>query len=318
MRVILLILIAILLGTSHQSKGQGCSDAGFCTMGAMRPNQAYSKKLRLKLRSLEYNFYRGTSLLTPIIYAHTLEFNAALGDKINLQAKVPYMIIKGSLGENEGVGDISLSATRNISHGKKWSVDGTIGMKLPSNNSNGKVANEFSSNVEVPLHMYYQTSLGSIDAIAGISMMNAGWMFATGIQLALTENENLFRWSDWPEFPDQNYVQRYNVGRNLKRGTDVMLRIERRFRFTNFDFSIGLLPIFRISKDEVYIPATDSRVKLDGTTGMALSALGSMGYSFNVKNGIRLIYGRKITNREINPDGLTRHDVMSFSYVYRF
>ncbi len=300
------------------SYGQGCSDAGFCTMGAMRPNQAYSKKLRLKLRSIEYNFYRGTSLLSPIIYAHTVEFNASLGNKMNIQAKIPYMHIAGKLGKNEGMGDISLSVTRELKQINGWNIGATLGAKIPTNNSNAMVSNEQSGGISVPLHMYYQTSLGSIDGIAGFSMINSKWMFATGIQMAFTQNENYFQWGDWSQFEDQEYLRKYNVGRNLARGTDIMLRVERSFRFTNFDFSFGLLPIYRIKKDEVYNPSTQEREKLNETIGLALSGLTSFGYSFSVKNGVRLIYGRKLIDREKNPDGLTRHDVWSMSYIYRF
>ena len=97
-----------------------------------------------------------------------------------------------------------------------------------------------------------------------------------------------------------------------------MLRIERNFRFTNFNFSIGLLPIYRISKDERLDFNTGERIKIDKTTGLALSALGSAGYSFNVNHSLKLILGRKLTQREVNPDGLTRVVVNSLSYIYRF
>jgi len=313
-----LIFIFLLSSCYSFSYAQGCSDAGFCTMGAMRPNQAYSKRLKLKLRSIEYNFYRGTTTTTPIIYAHTLEFNASLGNKIALQAKVPYMYINGNLGENQGFGDISISATRNIISQPNWSINGTIGGKIPTNQSNASTSSGNTLNQSVNLPMYYQTSLGSYDLVGGLSWINDKWLFATGIQMAFTENQNVFQWGDWAGYEDQNYIRKHDVGRNLRRGTDVMIRAERSFRFTNFDFSLGILPIYRLSKDVVYIPSLDKRIKLEGTTGLAFSALSSFGYSFDINHGIRLIYGYKITDRKINPDGLTRNDVMSVSYIYRF
>ena len=62
------ILIHLSIGFITPAFSQGCSDAGFCTMGAMRPDQAYSKRVDLRLRSLELNYYRGKSLLSPVIY----------------------------------------------------------------------------------------------------------------------------------------------------------------------------------------------------------------------------------------------------------
>ena len=155
---------------------------------------------------------------------------------------------------------------------------------------------------------------------AGISYKTRDWLFATGIQHPFNQIENTFKWEEWrePVYPDFNYVQTYNQSNKLKRGTDVMLRVERNFRFSQYNFSLGALPIYRIIKDEIEDPVTGLRRKLDGTTGMALSIIGTAGYSINVKSGIRLLMGYKLTDRKVNPDGLTRNMVSTFSYYYRF
>lgn len=308
----------LLVLISFTGYSQGCSDAGFCTMGAMRPDQIYSKKIDLKLRSVEYNFYRGKTTTTPIVYAHTIEFNASINTLNTLQIKVPYMYVNGNLGSNQGLGDISLSYTRSLKPIKGWNFSGTFGVKIPTNNSNSNFSSENTSNIDVPLPMYYQVSLGSFDLVAGASLLKKDWLLATGIQVALTENENRFSIGDWSAYPSQGYLRNYDEGRNLKRGTDIMLRIERNFRFVNYNFSIGLLPIYRITRDEVFLPDRNERVQLPGTTGLALSTLLSFGYSLDVRNKLKLIYGYKITDREINPDGLTRDNVLSVSYIYQF
>ena len=297
---------------------QGCSDAGFCTMGAMRPDQHYSKKVNIKLRSVEYNFYRGKTTTTPVVYAHTLEFNATINDLSALQIKLPYMHVAGNLGSNQGLGDISLSFTRSFKKWNDWQVNGTLGLKIPTNNSNSNFSSVHTSEVEVPLPMYYQVSLGSYDVIAGASIMKSDWLFATGVQVALTSNENQFAIGDWAAYPSQGYLLNYDVGQELRRGVDVMLRVERNFRYVNYNFSIGLLPIYRITKDEAFIPDLDRRIKLPNTTGLALSGLVSFGYSLDVQNKLKLIYGYKFTDRDVNPDGLTRDNVLSFSYSYQF
>ncbi len=308
------------LALFFNSYSQGCSDAGFCTMGAMRPDQNYSKRVNLKLRSLEVNFYRGTSLLTPVIYAATIDFNIAVSDRNSLQIKLPYMYVEGSLGENQGLGDISLSYTKNFKTTSRWSINGTLGAKIPTNDANKKVNNEATNGTPAPLHMYYQTSLGSFDAIVGISMINERWLLATGIQVALTENGNEFQWSGFPGFPDQDYLRRYNPGVHLKRGTDIMFRVERNFKFTNFNITLGLLPIYRVTQDNALIVenGVERRVDLDGTTGLALSTISSFGYQFDINNSIKFIQGIKITDRPFNPDGLTRNEVTSISYIYKF
>jgi len=311
-------LFTLLLFFYFHSFGQGCSDAGFCTMGAMKPDQNYSKRVAIKLRSMELNYYRGTSLLTPIIYAATVDFNIGLNDYSSFQIKLPYQWAEGSLGSNGGLSDISLSYTRAIKTSLKWNINGTIGSKIPSGDANKTVNNENTGGQDAPLHMYYQNSLGSYDAIAGISAISSKWLVATGIQIALTENNNQFTWGGFSTYPDQEYLRRYNIGRELKRGIDLMLRIERNWRFTNFNFSLGALPIYRITKDEAIPAGETQRRKLEGTTGMALSILGSFGYHFNVNNSIKIIQGIKITDRDVNPDGLTRNEVLSVSYIYKF
>lgn len=313
-----LIIGILLLVITKLGFGQGCSDAGFCTMGAMKPDQNYSKRIAIKLRSLEVNYYRGTTTLTPIVTVATIDFNLAITDRSSLQIKVPYQSIKGTLGENSGLSDIVLSYTKNLKVTDKWSYNGTIGTKIPTNDANSTVNNEHTGGVDAPIHMYYQTSLGSFDAIAGISAINSKWLFATGIQIALNQNKNQFTWAQFPNYPDREYIEKYNVGLNLKRGIDIMFRAERNWRFTNFNFSLGILPIYRITKDEVEDKDTGERFKPDGTTGLALSVLGSFGYHFDVNNSIKIIQGIKLTDREFNPDGLTRNEVFSVSYVYKF
>jgi hypothetical protein len=317
-RVLGIMLIALLV--SNDLFGQGCSDAGFCTMGAMRPDQAYSKRLDVKLRSLEANFYRGTSLLSPKIYVATIDATIGLNDLNYIQVKLPYQYSEGSLGSAGGMGDISLSFTHVIKTTSKYSLNGTLGGKIPMGDGNETINNEFTNGQDAPLHMYYQPSLGSYDVIGGLSWINDKWLFATGIQVPLTRNNNQFAWSGFPDYPNQDYVLKYNRGSELMRGTDVMLRVERNWRFTNYNFSLGLLPIYRITKDNGIIPGspTGERGDLPGTTGMALTALMSFGYQFDVNNSIKIIHGQKLTARDVNPDGLSRHSVWSTSYIYRF
>jgi hypothetical protein len=149
---------------------------------------------------------------------------------------------------------------------------------------------------------------------------HANGYFATGIQHPFNQNNNQFTWGSWFSIYDgsDEYVRKYDQCYELKRGTDVMLRAERNFRFARFNFSLGLLPIFRITNDEITDINTGNRIKPEGAKGMALSAIGTAGYNFNVKMGVKLLVGHKIVQRETNPDGLTRVLVTSASYYYRF
>jgi hypothetical protein len=295
---------------------QGCSDAGFCTMGAMKPDQPFNKKLQVRLRSMEISFYRGTTTATPIVYVANADMSFSLNSKNSFQLKLPYQTIQsGNFGETGGLGDISLCLTRSLFTSERFDINLSIGAKIPSNDSNLKAKGRFEGK---PLPMYYQTSLGTYDAISGISVLTKNWLFATGIQIPLNENNNQFLWEEWiNDYPDEAYIEKYGQAKELRRGIDIMLRAERNFRFSQFNFSAGLLPIYRITNDEITGPAS-TRVKPEGARGLALSGIVTVGYNLNVKNSIRLLVGHKIVQRERNPDGLTRLLVTTISYNYRF
>ena len=183
--------ISMTIFSSYPSYPQGCSDAGFCTMGAMKPDQQFNKKLPLKLRSLEINLYRGSTLLSPIIFVGTVDFTVGIGNNSSLQVKLPYQTVDGNLGSTKGLGDISLGFTRKVIDTEIWDVAFTIGGKIPTNKSDLKKEND-SVGYERDLPMYYQVSLGSWDLIAGASVLSRNWLFATGIQIALNKNNNHF------------------------------------------------------------------------------------------------------------------------------
>lgn len=310
-----LLSIAFLLITSF-ANAQGCSDAGFCTMGAMKPDQPYNKKADFKLRTMELSFYRGTTTLTPIIYVTTADLNFSLKRKNTIQLKVPFQWAQGRLANTSSVGDISICFTRNIYSSDKFDLNLSIGGKIPTNGSN------FSSDGNA-LPMYYQTSLGTYDLISGLSLINRKWLFATGIQIPLNSNNNQFDWHNWntTDAEELDYVKRYANATNLRRGIDVMLRVERNFRLARFNFSVGLLPIYRITADRITNSAgvrTSQDAEGHIAQGLALSWIATAGYNFNLRSGIRLLVGHKIIQRTFSPDGLTRELVSSITYSYRF
>ncbi len=304
------------------SFSQGCSDAGFCTMGAMKPDQPFNKKGNIKLRSIDFSQYYGLTHFNNHIFVSTIEANIGIGKKYTVQAKVPYQIANGHLGTFESLSDISLSLKRNLISNETFDVNFTIGTKIPSNNGDKQQLAGFS------LPMYYQTSLGTYDLIFGASIVSRKWLFAAGYQQALTKNQNGFWWGEWQTDRPQdfNYIHQYAQSNNLQRGKDVMLRVERNFRLSRFNASIGLLPIYRLTKDVVSIPSASNpnnpslnTVKqTPGSDGLALSGIYTLGYNLDVRSGIRLLVGNRFIQRVKNPDGLSREFVVSFTYSYRF
>ena len=188
MRVILIVFLFI---SAWETCAQGCSDAGFCTMGAMKPDQPYNKKVEFKLRTMELSFYRGSTTLTPIVYVATADMNFSLSRKTFFQVKIPFQHVDGRLARTSSMSDISICFTRNIYSSDQFDLNVSVGGKLPSNNS------DFNATDGNALPMYYQTSLGTYDLISGISLISRKWLFATGIQIPLNNNKNQFDWHRW-------------------------------------------------------------------------------------------------------------------------
>lgn len=325
MKYTLLLLTGFLIPLLSFS--QGCSDAGFCTMGAMKPDQPYSKRIAVKLQSAELSFYRGTTTLTPIIFVATADLNFSIKGRNTFQVKLPYQAVTGRLANTQGMGDISLCFTRNVYHTDNFNINLSFGGKIPTNRSDKTVKAPTGEPERWPLPMYYQTSLGTYDVISGISLISRKWLVATGIQIPLNQNHNQFVWSAWAEAESglKAYADEYNQAKDLKRGIDVMLRVERNFRFAKFNFSAGLLPIYRITRDQFWRSGTEkgspiTQVKPKEASGLALSAIATVGYNFDVRSGVRLLVGHKVDEiqRKSNPDGLTRELVSSLTYIYRF
>ena len=133
----------------------------------------------------------------------------SLNSKNSIQVKLPYQAVTGQLANTSGTGDISLCYTRNMYTSDQFDLNLSFGGKLPSNKSD-KVSDE-----GFPLPMYYQTSLGTYDLISGLSLINRKWLFATGIQVPLNQNNNQFLWSAWAGSDEEpTYIEKYSRARN--------------------------------------------------------------------------------------------------------
>lgn len=126
-------------------KGQGCSDAGFCTMGAMKPDQVFNKNVKIKLRSVELSYYSGQTTLTPVVTVFNLDAGVSITKNLSAQIKIPYQSVSGSLDNTSGMGDISFSITQRLIDTDKFDFSATLGTKIPTNKSDLK-----SSGVKQP------------------------------------------------------------------------------------------------------------------------------------------------------------------------
>lgn len=314
-KVFYLLICHFLIVVPFYSHGQGCSDAGFCTMGALKPDQKFDKKLNVKVRSIELSHYYGTNRFGDHIFSYTLDANVSLSSRTFLQVKLPYTRVSGNITNTHGFGDVSISLTQNLYQKDQLQINGTIGAKAPI----GKPNKQWQGR---DLPMYYQTTLGTYDIIAGISLISRKWLVAVGYQQALTKTDNHFLRNEWEGTKWFETAATYPpASGNLLRGKDFMYRIERNIRLSKFNINLGWLHVHRINKDLVDNPSgenTETRGELGMTNGPAITGLFGFGYHFSPKTSVKIMNGYRIKKRHYNPDGLSRDFVNTVALQLKF
>ena len=87
---------------------------------------------------------------------------------------------------------------------------------------------------------------------------------------------------------------------------------------------MGLLDVWRLNKDIVTKPPGTSEERIvvedaEGTSnGHAITLLSGFGYNLTTKSSLKIMFGQRLIKRHFNADGLSREQVFTFGYQYRF
>lgn len=285
-----LLILLILLGYS-QVHAQGCSDAGVCsaTQQFDLPNEN------------KFSHHFG---LTPSIGLGDQQswvFSSAFSYQLQSQkgwavgVALPYSITSGNLGTTSGIGDFILSLNIPILITDEHQITWLIAGKLASGNANKKIEQK-------ALPMIYQQSSGTNDLISSVNWNYKTWLFAIGYQHAFNTTENQFLASDFPEESD---AALYHSSAFLKRGDDIMLRAEKRFKGKGkSSYRVGALPIYRIQSDEIKVNGVYE--KIPNSTGLTLNLYTSWKYQFSNQFYSELQLAAPPITREVRADGTTR------------
>src|SRR5690606_12631740 len=119
------------------------------------------------------------------IVSNVFQIQGRVREKLVVNIKVPYNFTSGSLGKVNGLGDITMSVENIIYSGKNKRLAFTVGAVLPSGGANVY----YQGN---PLPMAYQTTLGVINLLGGLSFAYKNWSSSIGYQRSFGENENDF------------------------------------------------------------------------------------------------------------------------------
>ena len=310
---ICLMILSILLFLPSKSVAQGCSSAGFCTMGVLKADQKFSSIRNLKLNYIEFNQLVAFSGLGEDIHATTIDAAFSMGEKNQLQVRIPYVFVNGPFANTRGVGDVYIAYSRNIVKKKEYAISAMLGTKIPRGSTNLTTA---EGN---PLPLYYSPSLGTTDIVLGASFINKKWLLGVGYQQPLMNvtTDNQFSPEAWVDTDLEEQARRYDASANYKRGADIMLRLERNFRFGRYNFFLGSMPVFRVTSDQI-TNAEGNNVILKDARGLSLTGIIGGGYNLNARMMIKVFYGNTIIRKDLNPDGLLKTSVITLTAKYNF
>jgi hypothetical protein len=191
-----------------------------------------------------------------------------------------------------------------------WKVTGMIASKIPLNQSSLEKDG-------LGLPMVYQSSLGTVDLISGMSFMNRGWIISLGWQQPLSgENANEFLPADW----DIQEAVAYPPSNKFNRKGDALLRFTySRQLGTALLLQGGLLNIYHLADDTFKDPAFSNQpISIKGSKGLTMNITASAWVNVGRKLKAGITAGVPFLVRDIRPDGLTRHFVVSPELQWKF
>ncbi len=306
--LIYIISIILLLFHSKDAKAQGCSDAGFCSIGNIKLNPLDIDSVRYQKINVGVSIGIGDE--SVIVTTPFIQYENKLNKHWIVQAKITANNASGSLSNTSGLGDVFLTGNYQITSKYKWESNLIGSIKFPLNQSN--LSKDGKS-----LPMQYQSSLGTIDAIIGASITNQNWLFAAAFQQPLSgSNKNEFL----PEYWTDESAKKFPPTNSFNRKGDVLGRITYNLKSSSkIKFSGGLLGIIHLGQDTYFnTKVSNNPIKLKGSKGLTLNATLGAWYLINKNIYLGIICGAPLIVREIRPDGLTRSFVFNPEISIKF
>lgn len=282
MNIKVLLTAASVLAFGLQALAQGCSDAGLCTLGSMKPER--NSEHRARVNKLGLSSFVAQAEERIFVYGFNLEYSRQFAPELSLEAKL------STLGHQQKEKAISTFGLADLSVALSYQVAKPLtlmlGMKAPLSHcpSVGRDAH--------PLPLAYQASLGTWDLLAGLSYRLANWQIGAGYQQALSKS--------------------YTAPLYERQG-DLLLRASYALELgAKWRFSPGLLAIYHLSDDKL------GKEVLTGSKGLTLNATLYGDYIISPNQGLQLSVGVPLLVRKLRPDGLTRAFVLAMQYNFAF
>ncbi len=291
----------ILVFATALSFGQGCSDAGICSVG-----HAFDTTQKQNKNNIEVATIYGVGESDVTYFSPYVSYTRKLNEKVALSTKVTFSSASGSFGTRATFGDAYLVGNYLFkeNNNKQWSA--LVGWKFPFTSSNLKI-NDYS------LPLDYQASLGTFDLFLGTNLKYKKWDFNTAIQIPvfnLNKNSYFKEYSGTNDFPSTNLFERKS---------DVLFRTTYTIKTTNqkFTFKPNVLFIYHLGED-TYENIFGQRENIAGSSGLTINGNLITSYNLTKESSIELSLAAPFVVRDIRPDGLTRSFVLGLQYKIAF
>jgi len=286
---------------------QGCSDAGFCSLGILKNNTAGTGKKNTV--SIGANYGAGeqnTGTFNPY-----LEYAVKANDHLSAQLKITSVYATGFLGSTFNIGDIFGFVNYTINPKSLNRLSFLSGIKIPLSYSNDK------NKEGKPLPLDYQSSIGTYDLIAGVNYITrAKWELNAGIQIpVIQKNKNTF-------FPDEYsdpLINNFPATNNFKRKSDALLRVGHYLQLKKSSVTLkpNILAIYHLGEDS-YENRLGQRESIPGSDGLTMNAGIVATKRFKNNNQLEMVAAAPFIVRDARPDGLTRSIVVNIQYSFLF
>lgn len=281
---------------------QGCSDAGLCTIDALKPAASSSDMQRSS--KVSGGFSVGGADYGITVFGGNLGYSGRFTERWSLDSRVTFLSQSGNDVGVTGPGDVFLNVNYTIS--QKFIL--TAGTKIPLTKADKKFDG-------LPLPMDYQSSLGTVDLLAGIKFNPERWQWALAVQVPLKQNENAF----FPEVYDTtSLISTIQATNGFHRQADILLHVSRTFEMSDkITFTPGLLPIYHVAEDS-YTDIDGIIKDIDGSDGLTLNGTVFIDVELDDVSTLEFSLGFPFIVRDARPDGLTRSFVFGAGYSAEF
>jgi len=286
-----IILLSLFISLVHfiDLHAQGCSDAGACAMGNLKHSDPEGLSYMLDdYITIAVSGSKGDKDIN--YYTAELGYSKVINPRLRFSGKFNMVIIRGELTNTSGISDLFLNTDYMLNGNASFS----FGIKIPFNSASQDAESVGGYSIQLPMN--FQTSLGTVDVIAGLSYTLNDLFIAAAVQYPLLQNKN--QYTGWYDLPSTN---------NFKRQGDVLARISYRINLIKdkLDFIPGVLPIYHLSNDK-FTDSTRATADITGSGGLTLNVTSYFIYNLRNQSTLEVGIGFPVKTRSSRPEGLTR------------